>query len=67
MARNLIDDTYYKSGGGKIPVKWTSPEVTTVWQTARFKENEQGMREKRLEKGGSASIESLEGQGSSRS
>ena len=27
MARNLIDDTYYKSSGGKIPVKWTSPEV----------------------------------------
>ena len=27
LARNLIDDTYYKSSGGKIPVKWTSPEV----------------------------------------
>lgn len=27
MARDLMDDTYYKSKGGKIPVKWTSPEV----------------------------------------
>ena len=27
MARDLMDDTYYKSSGGKIPVKWTSPEV----------------------------------------
>ena len=44
MARNLIDDTYYKSGGGKIPVKWTSPEVMT--EAARFK-NEQKGRELR--------------------
>ena len=27
MARNLMDDTYYTSQGGKIPVKWTAPEV----------------------------------------
>ncbi len=27
MARDLMDDTYYTSTGGKIPVKWTSPEV----------------------------------------
>ena len=27
MARDLMDDTYYKSRGGKIPVKWTAPEV----------------------------------------
>ena len=27
MARDLMDDTYYKSSGGKIPVKWTAPEV----------------------------------------
>jgi len=33
MARDLMDDTYYKSSGGKIPVKWTAPEVrhSTVW------------------------------------
>lgn len=29
MARDLMDDTYYKSSGGKIPVKWTAPEVGT--------------------------------------
>ena len=27
MARDLIDDTYYTSKGGKIPVKWTAPEA----------------------------------------
>ena len=29
MARDLMDDTYYtaKTKGGKIPVKWTAPEV----------------------------------------
>ena len=28
MARDLMDDTYYTSkGGGKIPIKWTAPEV----------------------------------------
>ena len=27
MARDLVDETYYKSSGGKIPVKWTAPEV----------------------------------------
>ena len=29
MARDLDDDTYYtvQSQGGKIPVKWTAPEV----------------------------------------
>ena len=29
MARDLTDDTYYtvQSKGGKIPVKWTAPEV----------------------------------------
>ena len=39
LARNLIDDTYYKSSGGKIPVKWTSPEV------AKLKKKEQKERE----------------------
>ena len=28
MARDLMDDTYYTSSGGKIPVKWTAPEVS---------------------------------------
>ncbi len=28
MARNLMDDDYYTSSGGKIPVKWTAPEVS---------------------------------------
>jgi len=28
MARNLIDENYYTSTeSGKIPVKWTAPEV----------------------------------------
>ena len=29
MSRNLIDDDYYVSHGGKIPVKWTAPEALT--------------------------------------
>ena len=28
MARDLMDDTYYKSTGGQVPVKWTAPEVS---------------------------------------
>ena len=27
MSRNLADDTYYQSHGGKIPFRWTAPEV----------------------------------------
>jgi len=27
MSRDLMDDTYYKSSGGKVPVKWTAPEA----------------------------------------
>ena len=27
MARNLIEDDYYVSQGGKIPIKWTAPEA----------------------------------------
>ena len=27
MARDVADDSYYISSGGKIPVKWTAPEV----------------------------------------
>jgi len=28
MARDMADDTYYASAGGKIPLKWTAPEVS---------------------------------------
>jgi len=27
MSRELMDENYYVSRGGKIPVKWTAPEV----------------------------------------
>ena len=27
MSRNLLDENYYITSGGKIPVKWTAPEV----------------------------------------
>ena len=27
MARDVSDEIYYMSSGGKIPVKWTAPEV----------------------------------------
>jgi len=29
MSRDLLDDDYYITSGGKIPVKWTAPEVFT--------------------------------------
>ena len=28
MSRDLSDENYYISSGGKIPVKWTAPEVS---------------------------------------
>ena len=28
MSRDLEDDSYYVSHGGKVPVKWTAPEVS---------------------------------------
>ena len=28
MARDLIDENYYITQGGRIPVKWTAPEVS---------------------------------------
>ena len=28
MARDIHDSDYYVSQGGKIPVKWTAPEVS---------------------------------------
>ena len=30
MSRDLVDETYYVSHGGKIPVKWTAPEVFDI-------------------------------------
>ena len=27
MSRDLDEENYYISNGGKIPVKWTAPEV----------------------------------------
>ena len=30
MSRDLVDESYYVSHGGKIPVKWTAPEVQTI-------------------------------------
>ena len=27
MSRDLIDENYYTTSGGKIPLKWTAPEV----------------------------------------
>lgn len=29
MSRDLDDEDYYLSNGGKIPFKWTAPEVLT--------------------------------------
>ena len=27
LSRDLMNDNYYVSHGGKVPIKWTSPEV----------------------------------------
>ena len=27
MSRDMVNTTYYITSGGKIPVKWTAPEV----------------------------------------
>ena len=29
MSRDLEDENYYMSQGGKVPVKWTAPEALT--------------------------------------
>ena len=29
MARDLMDENYYVSHGGMIPVKWTAPEASS--------------------------------------
>ena len=36
MSRDLDDDTYYISQGGKIPVKWTAPEVSHCSSWSEF-------------------------------
>ena len=33
MSRNLEDEDYYISHGGKIPVKWTAPEVFYLYRS----------------------------------
>ena len=30
MSRDLTNDNYYITSGGKIPVKWTAPEVSVA-------------------------------------
>ena len=29
MARDVTNDNFYVASGGKVPAKWTAPEVTT--------------------------------------
>ena len=31
MTRDIEDLDYYKSSGGKVPVKWTAPEVEKIF------------------------------------
>ena len=33
MSRDLMDENYYTSHGGMIPVKWTAPEVFITSKT----------------------------------
>lgn len=30
VAHDLVDNDYYLANGGKIPVKWTAPEVSSI-------------------------------------
>ena len=32
MARDVADDTYYITSGGKIPLKWTAIEVWLLYK-----------------------------------
>ena len=34
MSRDVEDENYYVSKGGKVPVKWTAPEVCTQYSLA---------------------------------
>ena len=36
MSRDLIDSNYYITSGGKIPVRWTAPEVKNEISVAKF-------------------------------
>ena len=36
MSRDLMDESYYISHGGMIPVKWTAPEVNVTWLHLSF-------------------------------
>ena len=36
MSRDLENETYYVSHGGKIPVKWTAPEVMFINTSPRY-------------------------------
>ena len=37
MSRDLSDSDYYVSQGGKIPIKWTAPEVIVCENSATLK------------------------------
>ena len=39
MARDLNESNYYVSHGGKVPVKWTAPEVSDKWNAQAAIEN----------------------------
>ena len=30
MSRELLDENYYVSHGGKIPIRWTAPEASLL-------------------------------------
>ena len=36
MSRDLADESYYVSSGGKIPIKWTAPEVINIQSVKIF-------------------------------
>ena len=36
MARDVADDNFYIASGGKVPVKWTAPEVHNPTITMPF-------------------------------
>jgi hypothetical protein len=40
MSRDLMDENYYVSHGGKIPVKWSAPEVRlAIVHAVKFNNN----------------------------
>jgi len=32
MARDMTNEDYYVASGGKMPVKWTAPEVVYIYK-----------------------------------